>query len=94
MKLEIDPTITPVAQPSRKIPHSMKSKVNKKLAEMRDEGIIEKVVGATPWLSPLIAIPKKSGDLRVVLDMRVHGTGTTKSTNSNSQRNTPKDGGS
>ena len=74
VKLEIDPTVTPVAQPSRKIPHSMKSKVNKKLAEMRDEGIIEKVVGATPWLSPLIAIPKKSGDLRLVLDMRVPNT--------------------
>ena len=52
----------------------MKSKVNKKLAEMRDEGIIEKVVGSTPWLSPLIAIPKKSGDLRLVLDMRVPNT--------------------
>ena len=38
---------------------------------MRDKRIIEKVVGATPWLSPLIAIPKKSGDLRLVLDMRV-----------------------
>ena len=74
MKLEIDPTVTPVAQPSRKIPHSMKSKVNKKLAEMRDEGIIEKVEGATPWLSLLIAIPKKSGDLRLVLDMHVPNT--------------------
>ena len=74
VKLEIDPTVTPVAQPSRKIPHSMKSKVNKKLAEMRDEGIIEKVVGSTPCLSPLIAIPKKSGDLRLVLDMRVPNT--------------------
>ena len=52
----------------------MKSKVNKKLAEKRDKGIIEKVVGATPWLSQLIAIPKKSGDLRLVLDMRVPNT--------------------
>ncbi len=74
VELEIDPTVTPVAQPSRKIPHSMKSKVNKKLQEMREEGIIEKVEGATPWLSPLIAIPKKNGDLRLVLDMRVPNT--------------------
>jgi hypothetical protein len=35
VKLEIDPTITPVAQTNRKIPHSMKTKVNKKLQEMR-----------------------------------------------------------
>ncbi|CAB3999686.1 PREDICTED: uncharacterized protein K02A2.6-like [Paramuricea clavata] len=73
VKLKIDPTITPVTQTNRKIPH-MKTKVNKKLQEMREERIIEKVEGATPWLSPLIAIPKKSGDLRLVLDMRIPNT--------------------
>ena len=31
---------------------------------MRDEGNIEKVEGATLWLSPLIAILKKTGDVR------------------------------
>ena len=34
---------------------------------MRNQGIIEKVEGSTP----LIAIPKKGGDVRLVLDMRV-----------------------
>lgn len=71
VKLEIDESITPVAQPARRIPHSLKSKVNAKLQEMKEQGIIEKVEGATPWLSPMIAIPKKSGDIRLVLDMRV-----------------------
>ncbi|CAB4042544.1 Hypothetical predicted protein, partial [Paramuricea clavata] len=52
----------------------MRKKVNEKLREMRDDGIIEKVEGATPWLSPLIAIPKKTGDVRLVLDMRVPNT--------------------
>ncbi|CAB4037162.1 Retrovirus-related Pol poly [Paramuricea clavata] len=74
VKLEIDPTITPVTQTNRKIPHSMKTKVNKKLQEMREEEIIEKVGGSNAWLSPLIAIPKKSGDLRLVLDMRIPNT--------------------
>ena len=36
---------------------------------MCEQDIIEKAEGATPWLSPLIAIPKKSGDIRLVLDM-------------------------
>ena len=71
VKLEKDETVPPVAQPARRIPHSMTSKVNDKLKEMRDEGIIEKVEGATPWLSPLIVIPKKTGDVRLVLNMRV-----------------------
>ncbi|CAB4043625.1 Hypothetical predicted protein, partial [Paramuricea clavata] len=46
-------------------------KVNDKLQEMRESGIIERADGATTWLSPLIAIPKKPGDVRLVLDMRV-----------------------
>ncbi len=71
VKLEVDQNITPVAQRARRIPHSMKSKVNAKLKEMLEEDIIEKAEGATPWLSPLIAIPKKSGDVRLVLDMRI-----------------------
>ena len=69
--LEVDPTVSPVAQHSRRLPHSMRKKVNEKLHEMEEQGIIEKVKGVTPWLSPLIPIPKKGGDLRLVLDMRV-----------------------
>jgi hypothetical protein len=55
-----------VAQAPWRIPHHLKKKVNDKLQQMRD--IIERVDGETPWRSPLIAIPKKTGD---VLDMRV-----------------------
>lgn len=50
IKLEIDESVTPVAQPACLIPHSMKQIVNKKLEEMRKQGIIEKVERATPWL--------------------------------------------
>ena len=62
VKLEIDKTVQPLTQPARRIFHSMTSKVNDKLRKMRDEGIIEKVRRATQWLSPLIAIPKRTGD--------------------------------
>ena len=74
VKLEINDSIPPVAQSSRRILHNMKKKVNEKLREIRD-GIIEKVDGATPWLSPLVVIPKpKTDDVRLVLDMRVPNT--------------------
>lgn len=69
--LDIDASIQPVAQRAYRIPHSMKTAVNNKLEEMRKQGIIEKVKGSTPWLSPLIAITKKGRDVRLVLDMRV-----------------------
>ena len=52
-------------------PTVCEKKVNEKLKEMEEQYIIEKVDGVTPWLSPLIPIPKKGGDLRLVLDMRV-----------------------
>ncbi|CAB4041803.1 PREDICTED: uncharacterized protein K02A2.6-like [Paramuricea clavata] len=71
VKLEIDPDVQPVAQKARRIPYSMKDQVNRKLREMEEHGIIEKAEGATPWLSSLIAIPKKAGDVRLVLDMRI-----------------------
>ena len=50
--LQIDKSITPVAQAPRRIPHHLKKKVNDKLQEMRESGIIERADGATPWLSP------------------------------------------
>ena len=59
VKLEINPTVTPVTQNSRRLPHSMRKKVNEKLKQMEEQDIIEKVDGGTLWLSPLIPIPKK-----------------------------------
>ena len=48
-----------------------KATVNSKLEEMRKQGIIEKVNGSIPWLSLIMVISKKGGDIRLVLDMRV-----------------------
>ena len=58
-KLEINPTVTPVTQNSRRLPHSMRKKVNEKLKEIEDQDIIEKIDGVNPWLSPVLPIPKK-----------------------------------
>ena len=69
--LDIDPSIQPVTQRPYRIPHSMKTAVNSKLEEMRKQGIIEKVNGSIPWLSLIMVISKKGGDIRLVLDMRV-----------------------
>ena len=55
----------------------MKLGVNAKLQEMLEQDIIEEVESAIPWLSPLIPIPKKSGDIRSVLDVRLANQETT-----------------
>ena len=44
--------------------------VELKLMDLQEADIIEKVEGPTPWLSPVCAVPKQSGDIRLCVDMR------------------------
>ena len=41
----------------------------KELINLEEQGIIEKVEGPTPWVSPLVIIPKRNGDVRLCNDM-------------------------
>lgn len=70
LRLYIDESVKPIAQPARKIPFKMRSQVERKLQELEDQGVIEKVEGPTPWVSALVPIPKKDGDVRLCVDMR------------------------
>ena len=70
LKIHIDPEVTPVAQPQRRVPFHVRKDVEKKLQELQDLDIIEDVEGPTPWVSLLVAVPKSNGDVRVCVDMR------------------------
>ena len=70
LKLNINDSVTPVAQPIRRIPFSRREKVVQKLKELENLDVIEKVNGPTQWVNPLVAVEKPSGDVRVCLDMR------------------------
>ena len=61
VKLNIDKEITPTAQPQRRIPFHIREKVHEALKELESEGIIEPVPQdqPTPWISPIVATPKK-----------------------------------
>ena len=52
IKLHINETVPPVAQSARRIPFHMRKKVSKELENLEQQGIIEKVEGPTPWVSP------------------------------------------
>ena len=57
----------------RRLPFGLWDKVDEKLDELLDMGIIEEVPEATPmtWVSPLVVVPKVGGkDIRVCVDMR------------------------
>ena len=71
IKLHLDKTVPPVAQPAHHIPFHMRKKVAEELKSLEQQGIIEKVEGATPWVSPLVIIPKKNGEVRLCVDMRM-----------------------
>ena len=69
-KIYTDPTVKPVAQKARPVPFQLREKVELKIKELIDMDIIEPVEGPTPWVSPVVVVPKPSGDIRLCVDMR------------------------
>ena len=70
VQLHIDPNVTPVAQPMRRTPFSMRSKLEEKIKELIELDIIEPAQGPTPWVNPIVVVPKSGGDIRLCIDMR------------------------
>ncbi|XP_065067305.1 uncharacterized protein K02A2.6-like [Rhopilema esculentum] len=71
--LSIDHSQTPKIQPQRRIPYHMRQKVKEALKKLEKEDIIERVPAdkGTPWVSPIVIVPKKDGAVRICVDMRV-----------------------
>ena len=67
IKLDIDETKTPRAQPQRRVPYHIREKLTSAITELETQDITEKVPEseATPWVSPIVAIPKKDGQVRI-----------------------------
>jgi len=73
VKLHINKNIRPVAQPHRRVPFHVRKQLEEQLKRDEEFGIIERVNdGATPWVSPLVIVPKPKypGKIRVCVDMR------------------------
>ena len=69
-QLHVDTKVTPVAQKARRIPFHLRKKVERELKILKEQHIIERVDGPTPWVPPLVLIPKKNGAVRICVDMR------------------------
>ena len=70
VKLHIDNTVRPKQQPHRRIPFHVRKDVDNELERLLSLDIIEKAVGPTPWVNPIVVVPKKSGQIRICVDMR------------------------
>lgn len=69
--LHINEAIKPVAQTHRSVPVHLQMKVEKEINSLLEQDIIEPVSGPTPWISPIVAVPKRdTEDIRICVDMK------------------------
>lgn len=72
VKLHIDEDVPPVAQPHRRVPFHVRKQLEEQLRRNEELGVIERIEGPTPWVSPIVVAPKPNspGKVRVCVDMR------------------------
>ena len=59
---------TPIINPPRRIPHSLKQRLKQTIDKNVKSGVLVKVDQPTDWVSNLVVIEKKDGTLRMCLD--------------------------
>ena len=69
LKVSIVSEVQPVAQPIRWVPYHLRDKLSTKLDELVELDIIEKVSEPSLWVSPVVVVPKPSGDIRLCVDI-------------------------
>ena len=75
LKIQTDPTVTPIAQKSRRLPILMQKQVDDELDKLLQLNVIEKVTSPPTWVSPLVIVPKKDpSKIRMCVDMRAVNT--------------------
>ena len=70
LNIPIHHGVKPVVQSMRRVLLSLRDKLEKKLNELVNLDVIEKAEGPTPWISPVVVVPKPNGDLRLCVDIR------------------------
>lgn len=65
-----DDKITPVVHACRKVTFALRKKLKEELGRMEKMDVITKMDEPTDWVSSLVTVVKKNGDLRICLDLR------------------------
>lgn len=67
--MKVDPNVTPVVNPPRRVPAAMQKRVKLELERMQALGVIEPVDEPTEWVSNMVATHKKeTDDVRICID--------------------------
>ena len=69
MHIDLDPSVTPVRAPTRRVPEAKLDRVNEELKRLCEEGIIRLVTQPTDWLSNMLIKEKPNGKLRICIDL-------------------------
>lgn len=69
IKLKGDTTPHALYAP-RSIPIPLQNQVKEELERMQKLGVIRKVSEPTPWCSGMVVVPKKSGKVRICVDLK------------------------
>ena len=70
LTIPIDQNVKSVVQPLRRVPFTLRDKLEKKLDELVNLDVTGRAEGPTPWISLVVVVPKSNGDLRVFVYMR------------------------
>ena len=54
----------------RNVPIPKREKVKKKIDRMESMGVINKILEPTPWCAGMVVVPKKSGNVRICVDLK------------------------
>ena len=69
-KLHVDPNVSPKFFKACTVPYAIKGAIEEELGRWEQEGIVEKVTHSE-WATPLVAIPKPGGRVRLCGDYKV-----------------------
>ena len=67
-KIKIDPSVTPVIHPPRRVPFALKPKLKAELQRMLEMGVMSEVETLTSWVNSMVCVEKRNGDIRVCID--------------------------
>lgn len=71
VRIALKDKATPYAlNTARRVPFPLESKVQDELNRLSDLGVIRKITKPTPWCAPMVPVLKKSGSVRLCVDLK------------------------
>ena len=68
--IKVDKAYQPVVHPPRRVPVTLRPKIQAELSRMEELDVIERVEEPTDWVNSMVTIVKPNGSLRICIDPR------------------------